>query len=136
MPTTFDWDSMQSFLAIARAGRLTVAAQRLGIDHTTLSRRIKDLEAALQTRLFDRSVGGYVLTSQGERFLESAQAVETLALEVLRDVAGSSSKPAPFFDFKLGLVITDRDSLRSSKICAPKARRCSTPRMGQPGSSA
>jgi DNA-binding transcriptional LysR family regulator len=48
----------------------------------------------LQTRLFDRSVGGYVLTSQGERFLQSAQAVETLALEVLRDVAGSSSKVA------------------------------------------
>jgi DNA-binding transcriptional LysR family regulator len=94
MPTTFDWDSMQSFLAIARAGRLTVAAQRLGIDHTTLSRRIKELESALQTRLFDRSVGGYVLTSQGERFLQSAQAVETLALEVLRDVAGSSSKVA------------------------------------------
>jgi DNA-binding transcriptional LysR family regulator len=85
MPTTFDWDSMQSFLAIARAGRLTVAAQRLGIDHTTLSRRIKELEGALQTRLFDRSVGGYVLTSQGERFLESAQAMETLALEVVRD---------------------------------------------------
>ena len=42
MPTTFDWDSMQSFLAIARAGRLTVAAQRLGIDHH-LSRRIKEL---------------------------------------------------------------------------------------------
>ena len=58
MPTTFDWDSMQSFLAIARAGRLTVAAQRLGIDHTTLSRRIKELEGALQTRLFDRSLGG------------------------------------------------------------------------------
>ena len=95
MPTTFDWDSMQSFLAIARAGRLTVAAQRLGIDHTTLSRRIKEqLEGALQTRLFDRSVGGYVLTSQGERFLQSAQAVETLALELLRDVAGSSSKVA------------------------------------------
>ena len=72
MPTTFDWDSMQSFLAIARAGRLTVAAQRLGIDHTTLSRRIKELEGALQTRLFDRGVGGYVLTSQGERFLQSA----------------------------------------------------------------
>ena len=44
--------------------------------------------------MFDRSLGGYVLTSQGERFLQSAQAVETLALEVLRDVAGSSSKVA------------------------------------------
>ena len=78
MPTTFDWDSMQSFLAIARAGRLTVAAQRLGIDHTTLSRRIKELEGALQTRLFDRSVGGYVLTSQGERFLNPPRPLKPL----------------------------------------------------------
>lgn len=94
MADRFDWGAMESFLAIARAGRLTVAAQRLGIDHTTLSRRIKDLERALQTRLFERSVSGYVLTSQGERFLKAAQAVETVALKVVSDVAGSSSKVA------------------------------------------
>lgn len=94
MSDTFDWDAMRSFLAIARAGRLTVAARRLGVDHSTLSRRIKQLERTLQTRLFDRSVTGYVLTSQGERFLQAAQAVESVALEALREVAGSSSKVA------------------------------------------
>jgi DNA-binding transcriptional LysR family regulator len=94
MADKFDWGSMESFLAIARAGRLTVAAQRLGIDHTTLSRRIKDLEKALQTRLFERSVSGYRLTSQGERFLKSAQEVETIALQAVQDIAGSSSKIA------------------------------------------
>lgn len=94
MAERFDWGAMESFLAIARAGRLTVAAQRLGIDHTTLSRRIKDLELALQTRLFDRSVSGYVLTSQGEKFLKAAQEVEAVALKVAQDVAGSSSRVA------------------------------------------
>ncbi|MGP4727532.1 LysR family transcriptional regulator [Agrobacterium deltaense] len=90
----FDWSSMEAFLAIARTGRLTVAAQRLGIDHTTLSRRIKQLETALQTRLFERSVNGYQLTSQGERFLKASQQVETIALQAAQDISGSSSKIA------------------------------------------
>ncbi len=94
MPDAFDWNGLQWFLAVVRAGRLTVAARRLGVDHSTLSRRIKDLEDKLQTRLFDRSVSGYVLTSQGERLLAAAQAMETLALGVLSDIAGSSLRVA------------------------------------------
>jgi len=42
----FNWNDLQAFLTMARAGRLTVAAQRLGVDHSTLSRRIAALEAA------------------------------------------------------------------------------------------
>lgn len=94
MPGKLDWGAMESFLAIARAGRLTVAAQRLGIDHTTLSRRIKELETTLETRLFDRSVSGYRLTAQGDRFLDSAQRVEAIAMQVVQDIAGASSKIA------------------------------------------
>ena len=47
MRQDFDWGTMEWFLAIARTGRLTLAAQKLGIDHTTLSRRVKALEDAL-----------------------------------------------------------------------------------------
>lgn len=90
----YDWGAMESFLAIARAGRLTSAARRLGIDHTTLSRRIKSLEEDLGTRLFERSVSGYSLTAQGERFLRTAQEVETLALRAAQDISGSSSRIA------------------------------------------
>lgn len=90
----FDWGSMESFLAIARAGRLTTAARRLGIDHTTLSRRIKRLEENLRTQLFERSVSGYRLTPQGETFLRAAQEVETLALQAAQDISGSSSRIA------------------------------------------
>ena len=94
MAKRFDWGSMESFLAIARAGRLTAAARRLGVDHTTLSRRIKDLEESLRTRLFERSVSGYRLTPQGERFLQTAQEVETLALQAAQDLSGSSTRVA------------------------------------------
>ena len=44
----FDWDDLRFFLAVARVGRLTVAARRLGADHATVSRRITALEDALK----------------------------------------------------------------------------------------
>ncbi|MDP4026250.1 LysR family transcriptional regulator [Methylobacterium sp. NEAU 140] len=75
-----DWNDLPAFLAIARIGRLTTAAQRLGIDHSTLSRRVSGLEAALGTRLFDRRSTGFVLTAAGERLLGDAERMESLAI--------------------------------------------------------
>ncbi|MEE3624346.1 LysR family transcriptional regulator [Nitrospirillum sp. BR 11752] len=94
MESSFDWDALQSFLAVVRAGKLTAAARRMGVDHSTLSRRIADLERTLQTQLFTRSVQGYALTPQGEKLLASAQAMESVALGILGEVAGSSLKVA------------------------------------------
>lgn len=78
----FDWNDLRAFLAVARIGRLTVAAQRMGIDHSTLSRRISALEAALGTRLFDRRPTGFVLTARGERLLVDAERMETMAMNL------------------------------------------------------
>lgn len=94
MVTQFDWNALQSFLAVVRSGRLTTAAQQLGIDHSTLSRRISGLEKSLQVRLFDRRPSGYTLTPQGETLLESAQSIESTALGILDHVAGASLKIA------------------------------------------
>lgn len=89
MTQRFDWNALQSFLAVVRYGKLTVAARQLGIDHSTLSRRIGELERVLAVKLFDRQPGGYVLTSQGETLLDSAQAMESTASDVLSNVTGS-----------------------------------------------
>jgi DNA-binding transcriptional LysR family regulator len=78
----FDWDDLQAFLAIARAGRLTVAAQQMGIDHSTLSRRIAALEASIGARLFERRAVGFVLTPEGERLISDAEAMESLAIRI------------------------------------------------------
>jgi DNA-binding transcriptional LysR family regulator len=78
----FDWDDIQAFLAISRAGRLTAAAQQMGVDHSTLSRRVTALEAALGVRLFDRRSVGFVLTPEGERVLSDAEAMESLAMRM------------------------------------------------------
>jgi DNA-binding transcriptional LysR family regulator len=78
----FDWNDLQAFLAMARAGRLTVAAQQMGIDHSTLSRRIAALEATLGAPLFERRSVGFVLTPEGEGLIGDAEAIETLALRM------------------------------------------------------
>ena len=82
----FDWNNLQDFLAVARTGRLTGAAQRLGADHATVSRRITALEQRLKARLFDRSPTGYTLTVHGERLMVRAEAIESLALAAQSEV--------------------------------------------------
>lgn len=89
-----DWNAIPLFLAVARVGRLTVAARQLGIDHSTLSRRITGLEHSLQTKLFERHVNGYTLTSQGERLLQFATGMESLVFSVMSDIGGSDVRVA------------------------------------------
>jgi DNA-binding transcriptional LysR family regulator len=48
------WDDLQMFVAVCQAGSISRAAQRLGVNHSTVLRRIGSLEHTLSTRLFDR----------------------------------------------------------------------------------
>ena len=79
---TFDWNDLRFFLELARQGRLGPAARRLNVDHTTVGRRIAELEKALNTKLFDRAETGFVLTGSGHRLLGYAEAIENNALAV------------------------------------------------------
>jgi DNA-binding transcriptional LysR family regulator len=79
---TMDWDGLQVFLAVARAGRISGAARRLGVEHTTVSRRLGALEDELGVPLFHRTAGGYLLTPHGHGALPSAEAMERAALAV------------------------------------------------------
>jgi DNA-binding transcriptional LysR family regulator len=92
MSQIFNWDLLQSFLAVARTGRLTVAAKRLGVDHSTLSRRLATLEEALGAKLFDRAMSGYSLTHQGEDLLARAESMESTALAIQSDVGQGRSQ--------------------------------------------
>ncbi len=85
----FDWDDLRYFLAVARAGRLTLAARRLGADHATVSRRITALEAALKATLFERRPQGYTLTPHGERLVAAAETIEAAALAASADIGGA-----------------------------------------------
>lgn len=90
-PAGFDWSDLRSFLAVARSGRLTVAASRLRVDHSTLSRRLAGLEQDLKAKLFDRSPTGYTLTEQGRRLMPLAEEMERLALGAGEAVGGSAA---------------------------------------------
>jgi len=71
-----NWDDFRFFLAVARAGTLTAAAQQTRTEHTTVSRRIHALERSLKRTLFHRSHLGYALTEAGEKLLATAEAME------------------------------------------------------------
>ena len=77
-----NWDDLQVFLAIARAGRISTAARRLGVEHTTASRRLSVLEDELGVPLFYRTTTGYLLTSHGENVLAKAETMENAAIAV------------------------------------------------------
>jgi len=85
---------MQVFLAIARTGRLSAAARRLAVEHTTVARRLAALEADLGVPLFYRTAEGYVLTPQGQNVLSSAEAMEAAALAVAARAHEKSAAPS------------------------------------------
>ena len=58
------------------------AARRLKVDHTTVSRRIAELEKSLSVKLFDRKPDGFVLTEHGHRLFAIAERIEQEAFSV------------------------------------------------------
>jgi DNA-binding transcriptional LysR family regulator len=83
-----DWDDLRYSLAVGAAGSLAGAARSLGVNHTTVLRRLDALEAHLGTRLFDRQRSGYQPTEAGRVLLEQARHMATRADEVERQVLG------------------------------------------------
>lgn len=87
-----DWDDIQVFLAIAREGSVTAAARSLGVNHSTVSRRISGFEGKLGVRLFERLASGYVTTSAGEDILGAAERMEEEAATLHRRVFGQDDR--------------------------------------------
>lgn len=71
-----NWDNIKHFLATARAGSLTLAAQTLRTSPATLSRRIAALERDCGTTLFTRTHTGYRLTPDGQALLARCEAID------------------------------------------------------------
>jgi DNA-binding transcriptional LysR family regulator len=77
-----DWNDLQTFLAIARAGQLARAAKTLGVDATTLGRRLRRLEARLGQTLFEQTREGQVPTAAGERLLATVELMQRAAARI------------------------------------------------------
>ena len=83
-----DWQDLRYFLAAARGGTLAAAARALGVDRSTVLRRIAAIEKALAVKLFERTADGLALTEPGEEMLGIAQQVEDEMIALVRRVAG------------------------------------------------
>ncbi|MCW2730497.1 MAG: transcriptional regulator [Mycobacterium sp.] len=107
-------DDLLVLLAVGRSGRFVTAADELGINHTTISRRIAALEESIGGRLLARSAGGWELTELGREALSAAEAVES-AVRSLAAPAGSRTLE--------GVVRMSATDGFSAYIAAPAAAR-------------
>ncbi len=87
-----DWDHLRFFLELARSGTLQGAARRLGVDHTTVARRIQALEKQFGAALFAREPGGHRPTEAGRGLQPHAEAMERAFLQVASATPASSSE--------------------------------------------
>jgi len=87
--TTFAWDDVRHFLAFARAGSMQAAAKALGVNQSTVQRRIAELEECVGHRLVERHLASYRLTALGEQLLPAAEGVEAAVAAFERNLAAS-----------------------------------------------
>ncbi|MCG5239378.1 LysR family transcriptional regulator [Azospirillum doebereinerae] len=87
-----DWDDVRYFLAVAREGSLSAAARVLGVNHSTVLRRLTGLEAAMGVQLFDKLPRGYVLTAAGEDMHRTALSVEDTLAAASRRLSGRDAQ--------------------------------------------
>ncbi len=115
----FDWDDLRHFLSAARAGSLTAAAQKLGVDAATVGRRLARLETALGATLFVRSPSGLQLTATGGRLLETAQgaeaAMEAAARATARDTASGTVRISVSEGFGTAILAPALPELRRAR---------------------
>jgi len=108
----FEWDDARHFLAIHRKGSLSAAARQLGVNQSTVGRRLLSLEDELGTKLFIRARDGYRIAPAGERLLPRAERMEDEAIAIARELAGQVTSLT-------GVVRVTAADLFGARIVAP-----------------
>jgi molybdate transport repressor ModE-like protein len=83
-----DWDDVRYLLAVAREGSVRAAAERLEVNHSTVLRRVAQLEERLGAQMFEKLPSGYRLTDAGEEVLEFAEQMEASSNQLATRVFG------------------------------------------------
>jgi DNA-binding transcriptional LysR family regulator len=86
--TMIDWDDVRYFLAVARGGSVRAAAEHLGVNHSTVIRRIAQLEERLGAQMFEKLPSGYRLTDAGEDVLEFADQMKASSQQLETRIFG------------------------------------------------
>jgi DNA-binding transcriptional LysR family regulator len=90
--TRLGWDDLRVALSLAREGSVRSAARALGVSHSTVLRRIQELEAAASVRLFERKSDRYELTPAGQDVFDTARELEEVVVALERRVEGRDQK--------------------------------------------
>lgn len=89
-----DWNDLKYVKAIADAGSVADAAQKLNVHQSTVFRRLNTLEEDLGVRLFERLPNGYVMTAAGEDFCQAAERIEVDIANLNRRISGQDMRPS------------------------------------------
>uniref|UniRef100_UPI0035B209D3 LysR family transcriptional regulator n=2 Tax=Rhodococcus opacus TaxID=37919 RepID=UPI0035B209D3 len=104
-------DDLLVLLAVGRTGRFNTAADDLGVNHTTISRRIASLEKSLGGRVLVKAAGGWELTDLGRQALTAAERVEAAVHGLVTEPGGA--------DHLKGVVRVSATDGFSAYIAAP-----------------
>ena len=88
------WDDFRYVKAIAGTRSLSGAAETLGVNHSTVFRRLGQIEQQLGSRLFERGRAGYALTPSGEEMVELAERMGEDIVSFERKVTGQDLRPS------------------------------------------
>lgn len=113
------WDDFRLVRTIAHSKGLTGAAEQLGVNHSTVFRRLGQLEESLGVKLFERHRAGYALTTAGEEMAALAERMDEDVATFARKLAGQSLSPAG------ELRVTTNDTLLVHLLTPLFARFCS-----------
>ena len=88
LPIVSDWSDLRYFLEAARTGSYTAAARRLGVEHTTVARRLQRLARDYGTPLLERTRDGWEPTEAGRQLIAHAEAMEAASIAAAEELTG------------------------------------------------
>mgnify|MGYP001822208288 CR=1 FL=1 len=98
-----DWDIFRFVMAVSDSGSAVAAAKKLGVNPSTVLRRISKFEAENSVRLFERLQTGYAPTVECAAIVETARQIENSVAEIGRDIFGRDLR----LEGKLTVTTTD-----------------------------
>lgn len=87
-----NWDNLRYVFMVANKGSIAAAARVLGVNRTTVLRRINAFQDNLNCRIFVRTDSGYVLTPEAEKMINAAREVENTLFDMQREIVGRELK--------------------------------------------
>jgi DNA-binding transcriptional LysR family regulator len=91
---TARWDDFRYFQVLADTGSVRGAAARLGVNPSTVTRRLEHLEARVGTRLFTRTPAGLRISRAGAEVVPEVEEVAAALAAIERQLAGRDADPA------------------------------------------